>query len=110
SLSVLSGDEVVFKKEFQTDRRSLQVASKMHVEKAAISMREVTQPRSPNKEIQLLEDSYSLKGPETVYDNTYDKLVDDILRCRLCIRQCKANVERLNLKESNIKLEISNLR
>ncbi|MCD7458066.1 hypothetical protein HAX54_037087 [Datura stramonium] len=60
------GDEVVSRKEFQTDRRSLQVASK--------------------------------------------KLVDDILRCRLCIRQCKANVERLNLKESNIKLEISNLR
>lgn len=29
SLSVLSGDEVVFKKEFQTDRRSLRVASKV---------------------------------------------------------------------------------
>ncbi|XP_055825977.1 structural maintenance of chromosomes flexible hinge domain-containing protein GMI1 [Solanum dulcamara] len=222
SLSVLSGDEVVFKKEFQTDRRSLRVASEVpkvcaagshleeivfevinsagevdedinseeedghshtllirqdslrgednvrysfhrgrcivrsiplpnneglfcfvashsrfhelqtsievHVEKAVISTHEPTQPRSPMKEILLLEDSY-FKGRGTVSDNTYDgsimlfndscssrdledrlkKLGDDICRYGLCIRQCEANVESLNIKQSNIELEMSNL-
>ncbi|KAH0688172.1 hypothetical protein KY284_018725 [Solanum tuberosum] len=222
SLSVLSGDEVVFKKEFQTDRRSLRVASKVpkvcaagshledvvfevinsagevdedidsevedghshtllirqdslreednvrysfhrgrcivrsiplpdneglfcfvashsrfhdlqtsievHVEKAVIRTHELTRPRSPKKEIQLLEDSNG-KGPETVCHNTFDgrimifndscasvdledrlqKLGDDICRYGLCIRQCDANVESLNIKQSNIELEMSNL-
>ncbi|KAK4734712.1 hypothetical protein R3W88_008973 [Solanum pinnatisectum] len=222
SLSVLSGDEVVFKKEFQTDRRSLRVASKVpkvcaagshledvvfevinsagevdedidsevedghshtllirqdslreednvrysfhhgrcivrsiplpdneglfcfvashsrfhelqtsievHVEKAVIRTHELTQPRSPKKEIMLLEDSNG-KGPEMVCHNTFDgrrmifndscasmdledrlqKLVDDICRYGLCIRQCDANVESLNIKQSNIELEMSNL-
>ncbi|XP_049349124.1 structural maintenance of chromosomes flexible hinge domain-containing protein GMI1 [Solanum verrucosum] len=222
SLSVLSGDEVVFKKEFQTDRRSLRVASKVpkvcaagshledvvfevinsagevdedidsevedghshtllirqdslreednvrysfhrgrcivrsiplpdneglfcfvashsrfhdlqtsievHVEKAVICTHELTQPRSPKKEILLLEDSNG-KGPETVCHNTFDgrimifnnscasmhledrlqKLRDDICRYGLCIRQCDANVESLNIKQSNIELEMSNL-
>ncbi|PHT87513.1 hypothetical protein T459_09619 [Capsicum annuum] len=223
SLSVLSGDEVVFKKEFQTERRSLRLASKVpevcpagshledvvfevinsagevdedidgeeedgrshtllirqdssreednvrysflrgrcivrsiplpsngglfrfvashsrfhelqtcievHVEKAVISTHEVTQPRSPKKEILLLEDSCSLKGPETVYDNPYDrsimlfkdscasmdlenrqqKLGDDICRYALHIRECEENLESLNMEESNIELEMSNL-
>lgn len=43
----------------------------VHVEKAVISTHELTQPRSPKKEILLLEDSY-FKGPGTVSDNTYD--------------------------------------
>ncbi|PHT53341.1 hypothetical protein CQW23_07803 [Capsicum baccatum] len=223
SLSVLSGDEVVFKKEFQTERRSLRLASKVpevcpagshledfvfevinsagevdedidgeeedgrshtllirqdssreednvrysflrgrcivrsiplpsngglfrfvashsrfhelqtcievHVEKAVISTHEVTQPRSPKKEILLLEDSCSLKGPETVYDNPYDrsimlfkdscasmdlenrqqKLGDDICRYALHIRECEENLESLNMEQSNIELEMSNL-
>ncbi|CAN4089555.1 unnamed protein product [Withania somnifera] len=223
SLSILSGDEVVFNKEFQTERRSLRVASKVpkacaagshledvvfevinsagevdedidveeedghshtllirqeslmeednvrysfhrgrcvvrsiplpnneglfcfvashsrfhelqtrievHVEKAVISKHEVTQPRSVKKEILLLEDSYSLEVPGTVYDNTYDgsimlfkdscasmdleervqKLGDDICRYGLCIRQCEASVESLNIKQSNVELERSNL-
>nr|XP_025885711.1 structural maintenance of chromosomes flexible hinge domain-containing protein GMI1 isoform X7 [Solanum lycopersicum] len=216
SLSVLSGDEVVFKKEFQTDRRSLRVASKVpkvcaagsHLEDVVFevvnsagevdedidseiedghshtlqirqdSLREednvrysfhrgrcivrsiplpnneglfffvashsrfhelqtsievhvekaVIQPRSPKKEILLLEESNG-KGPETVCHDSYDgrimifndscasmvledrqqKLGDDICRYGLCIRQCDANVESLSIKQSNIELEMSNL-
>lgn len=43
----------------------------MHVEKAVIRTHELTRPRSPKKEIQLLEDSNG-KGPETVCHNTFD--------------------------------------
>ncbi|CAN4085710.1 unnamed protein product [Withania somnifera] len=107
----------------------LQTSIKVHVEKAETSTCEVTQPRSPKKELLLLEDSYSLKGPGSVHDNTYDgsiilfkdsfapmdlenirqKLGDDICRYGLCIRQCEATAESLTIKQSNIELEMSNL-
>ncbi|KAM3248070.1 putative protein isoform X1 [Capsicum annuum] len=158
-------DEVVFKKAFQTERRSLRLASKVlevyaigshledvvfevinsagevdedidgeeedgcshtllirqdlsreednvQVDKVVINTHEVTQPRSPKKEILLLEDSYSLKGPGMVYDNPNDgsimlfkdscafmdlenrqKLGDDICRYALHIRECEENLE-----------------
>ncbi|XP_047265424.1 protein DEFECTIVE IN MERISTEM SILENCING 3 isoform X2 [Capsicum annuum] len=37
------------------------------------------------------------------------KLGDDICRYGLCIRQCERKVESLNMKQSNIELEMSNL-
>ncbi|KAM3381796.1 hypothetical protein P3S68_007369 [Capsicum galapagoense] len=40
---------------------------------------------------------------------SYKKLGDDICRYGLCIRQCERKVESLNMKQSNIELEMSNL-
>ncbi|XP_059304587.1 structural maintenance of chromosomes flexible hinge domain-containing protein GMI1 isoform X2 [Lycium ferocissimum] len=107
----------------------LQTSIEVHVEKAINSEHQITQPRRLNKEIMLLEDSSSLKGPGTIYDNTYDgsivpfkdscasvdledrlqNLVEDICKYNRCIRQCEANVETLDMKRSNILLEMSNL-
>ncbi|KAJ8554297.1 hypothetical protein K7X08_024975 [Anisodus acutangulus] len=106
---------------------SLRGEDNVHVEKAVNSTHEITQPSSLNKEILLLEDSYFLKGPGTAYDNNYDgsilpfkgscasvdledrlqNLDDDICRYGICISQCEANVETLNIKQSNIEIEMS---
>ncbi|KAF3613534.1 hypothetical protein FXO38_36185 [Capsicum annuum] len=54
---------------------SLREEDNVQVKKVVISTHEVTQPRSPKKDFLLLQDSYSLKGPGTVYDDPYDRSI-----------------------------------
>ncbi|XP_069151142.1 uncharacterized protein [Solanum lycopersicum] len=57
----------------------------------------------------ITECSYDQYITHDKYTMKFKKLGDDICRYGLCIRQCDANVVSLNIKQSNIELEMSNL-